>query len=295
MWHALIIGESLIDVIEGSEHCGGSPMNTAIALARLGRPTRFVTCFGDDDRGHVIREQLRAENVHLANDPLTACNTSTAIAKLAPDGSATYDIDLRWEPHQIDSRALADTAVLHFGSIAALVAPGCDLVEKTALALQGKAFISYDLNLRPSVTGTGVDVVNRVTRLAGLSTLVKASDQDLKALFPNRSVEESAHYLLNLGPKAVIVTRGSTGSTWYGKLFTVPIAATPVDVVDSIAAGDTFSAALIDALWDTGVFKDPRPLTLVEIEAALRHATKAADVTVTREGADPPHKSELSV
>ncbi len=292
--HALVIGESLIDVIDGSDHAGGSPMNTAIALARLGRPTRFATCFGDDKYGQLIREKLRAENVHLANDPLAKGPTSTAIATVAPDGSATYDIDLNWTPHRIDPRVLDSTAVLHIGSIAALVTPGCELVESTAIALQGRAWISYDLNLRPAVTGAGFDVVSRVERLGAISTLIKASDQDLKALYPNRTVEESAQHLLSLGgPKAVVVTRGPKGSTWYGRRFTVPIAAPSVHVVDSIAAGDTFSAALIDALWDMRVFEDPRPLTLPEIERVLAHATNAANITVTREGADPPRRSEI--
>lgn len=292
--HALVIGESLIDVIEGTEHWGGSPMNTAIALARLDRHTRFATCFGNDERGRQIREQLRAEDVHLANDPLTKAATSTAIATVAPDGSATYDIDLNWQPRHIDPRVLETTAVLHIGSIAALIGPGCDLVENTAKALQGKAWISYDLNLRPNLTGCGIDVVNRVERLTALSTLVKASDQDLKALYPNQEIEAAAQHLLRLGPKAVVVTRGSQGSTWYGQRFTVPIAAPGVHVVDSIAAGDTFSAALIDALWDMHIFEAPRPLTFPEIERVLAHATKAANITVTREGADPPRRSELS-
>lgn len=291
--HALVIGESLIDVIEGNEHWGGSPMNTAIAIARLGRPTRFATCFGKDERGQQIREQLRSEGVHLASDPLTEATTSTAIATVAPDGSATYDIDLNWDPHHIDPRVLDNTAVLHIGSIAALIEPGCQLVENTAEALVGKAWISYDLNLRPSVTGTGIEIVNKIEHLTSLSTLVKASDQDLKAIYPNQSIEDSAQHLLRLGPKAVVVTRGPKGSTWYGQRFTVPIAAPAVEVVDSIAAGDTFSAALIDALWDMHIFEAPRPLTLPEIEGVLAHATKAANVTVTREGADPPRRSEL--
>lgn len=291
--HVLVVGEALIDVIGGQEYVGGSPLNTAMALARLGRDTRFATCIGDDERGAAIRAKLKAEGIHFANDPIGSKATSEAIARVAPDGSASYDITLDWQPHAIDQRVLADTAVLHIGSLAALVEPGCTLVGRVVEALKGTAWITYDLNLRPDVTGTRSDIVLKIEALAGSCSLVKASDQDLKALYPQRTVEEAAHHLLALGPRSVVVTRGPKGSTWYGRLFTVPIFAPPVDVVDSIAAGDTFSAGLIDALWDLDVFATNRSLTLEEIQRALAHATAAANITVTREGADPPYREEL--
>lgn len=291
--HALVIGEAIIDVIDGVDHVGGSPLNTAVALARLGRQTRFATCLGNDERGHAIRDHLRHEGVHFANDPAGAARTSVAIADVAPDGSAQYDIDLVWEPRRTDARVLQDTTVLHVGSLAAIVGPGNKEVRRLVDALRGRAWINYDLNLRPSLTGTGADVVTQIEDLAAASQLVKASDQDLKAIYPNRSIEEAAHHLLNLGPRAVVVTRGSAGSTWYGRIVTVAVAAPHVEVVDSIAAGDTFSAALIDTLWDLGCMAEPRSLTVDEVSMALTHATRAANITVTRAGADPPHRSEV--
>ena len=156
--------------------------------------------------------------------------------------------------------------------------------------LRDVATISYDINARPAITGTGPELVALVERMVAVSDLVKASDEDLAALYPDLDLEVAARRLLTLGPVAVVVTRGPDGATWFADHAMVDIASLPVEVADTIGAGDTFGAAMIDALWDRGPLAD---LPAEEIADVLAHAARAAAVTVSRPGADPPYRSEL--
>lgn len=279
---ALVIGESLVDVVRRGpvevERPGGSAANVAVALARLGRPVRFATSYGDDARGRAIADHLRGSGVELAGDPLVLERTPTAVATIGADGSASYAFDLAWQLGEVEVGA---PAFVHVCSLGAVVAPGAEQVL-ALLDRVGDAVVTYDVNARPAITGTGPDVVARVEAVARRAHLVKASDEDLAALFPDRCVDEAAEHLRGLGPRAVVVTRGAAGATWFGETGTWSVAVPAAAVVDTIGAGDTFSAAILDALWD-GL--DP--------EATLTHASRAAAITVSRPGADPPTRAEL--
>ncbi len=163
--------------------------------------------------------------------------------------------------------------------------PGAADVRRLLDEVRGSATISYDVNARPAVTGTGPDLVAAVELVVAVADLVKVSDEDLAVLYPTFGVAEAAEHLLGLGPRAIALTRGEAGATWITNAGQVSVEATPVTVVDTIGAGDTFSAALIDALWDD-VDRDPAE--------ALAYAARAAAVTVSRPGADPPYRSELA-
>jgi fructokinase len=146
------------------------------------------------------------------------------------------------------------------------------------------ATVTYDINARPAITGTGPALVERVERVVAAAHLVKASDEDLEVLYPGRSLLDAAAHLLGLGPRAVAVTRGGQGATWLDADGVVEVVAPRVTVADTIGAGDTFSAAIVDALWDdTG--RDPAEV--------LAHAVRAAAVTVSRPGADPPYRADV--
>ena len=286
--HALVVGESLVDVVRRAdgtvtEHPGGSAANVAVALARLGRPVRFLTALGDDPRGRLVVEHLTASGVVLAADPFVLSRTSTAAATLGDDGSATYDFDLTWrlDPDRLPTEL---PHVLHVCSVGAVLPPGADAVASLADRFHGRALVSYDVNVRAALTGTGPDVVGRVERLAALADVVKASDEDLLALWPSREVADPAAHLRSLGAAAVVVTRGASGADWYADGGPAHVPAPPTEVVDTVGAGDTFAAAVIDALWD-GPATAPEDL--------LAHAVRAAAVTVSRAGADPPYRQEL--
>ena len=297
----LVVGESLVDIVHGPdgstvEYAGGSAANVAVALARLDRRVRFVTAWADDERGRVLADHLAAAGVELAGDPHVLDRTATAAATIGADGAASYEFDLEWRiPDVSDEPA---PLVLHTCSLGAVLEPGADGVLALVERLRDRASISYDVNARPAITGTGPDVVALVERLAAVTDLVKASDEDLAHLYPQLDEEAAARHLLALGPAAVIVTRGGDGAAWFAEHATVEAASLPVEVADTIGAGDTFGAAVVDALWERGLLgaerrPDLRRLDPGVIAEVLAHAARAAAVTVSRPGADPPYRSEL--
>jgi fructokinase len=297
----LVVGESLVDIVHAAdgeikEYAGGSAANVAVALARLGRPVRFATSFAEDDHGRLIADHLAAAGVTLAADPSAVARTSTAEATIGVDGAADYEFDLEWRlnPVEVDPAPV----VVHTCSLGAVLSPGADDVVALLERLRTHATVSYDVNARPAITGTGPDLIDRVERMAGIADLVKASDEDLEALYPQLDQVTAARRLLSLGPEAVVVTRGGEGALWVGPDQVVEVDSHTVEVADTIGAGDTFGAALLDALWDAGHLGADRrealgALDRGQIEAVLSHAARAAAVTVSRPGADPPYRHEL--
>src|SRR3990170_8289693 len=182
----LVVGESLVDLVRGgdgstTEFPGGSAANVAVALARLGRDVRFATSWGDDERGRVLGERLRRDGVELAADPYAVGHTSTALATIGADGAASYVFDLAWRLNRVESGL--DARVVHTCSLGAVLTPGCEDVLELLERLRETATISYDVNARPAITGTGPELVARVEAVAALSDLVKASDEDITALY----------------------------------------------------------------------------------------------------------------
>ena len=297
----LVVGESLVDIVrrqDGSTETfpGGSAANVAVALARLGRETGFVTSFADDEHGRLIAEHLSASGVRLATDPHVVPRTSSALATLQADGSARYTFDIDWRvgPVEVADPPLA----LHACSLGAVVTPGCEDVRALMSRLRGSATTSYDINMRPSVTGVGPAIARTVEETVALSDLVKASDEDLEALYPGESEAAAAARLLSLGPAALVVTRGADGASWYADDQAVAAPGVAVNVADTIGAGDTFGAAMLDELGTLGLLGGGvatiAAMTRDQVERVLDFATRAAAVTVSRPGADPPYRHELS-
>jgi fructokinase len=297
----LVVGESLVDVVRTlsgnlHEYAGGSAANVAVALARLGRPTRLATSFAADHHGEMIAAHLERAGVTLACDPAAVDHTSTAQATIGTAGAASYTFDIDWRllPVPDDEEPL----VAHTCSLGAVLLPGADDVLALLARLRARATVTYDVNARPAVTGTGPAVVGRVERTVGVADLVKASDEDLEALYPDRPYAESAAALLQLGPAAVVVTRGAEGALWLDREGPVEVEPRPVTVADTIGAGDTFGAGLIDALWERGRLGAEGRTALAalpraEVTEVLEHAARAAAITVSRPGADPPYRHEL--
>ena len=296
MTGVLVVGEALIDIVQRPdgttvEHAGGSAANVAVALARLGRPVQLLTAYGDDEHGAVLARHLNQSAVGIAGDPHSLDRTATALATLGDDGGATYTFDIAWRLNPLpDISPLA----VHACSIGAVLEPGADDVRRILERLRPQATVSYDVNARPAVTGSGTEVVRAVEDVVALADLVKASDEDLHTLYAGEPVEHVVERFLGLGPSAVVVTRGRHGATWYGGGGRVEVPAVDAEVADTIGAGDTFAAAVLDGLGDldalggrlTGVERD-------QVEYVLRHAASAAAITVSRPGADPPYRHEL--
>ena len=217
--------------------------------------------------------------------------TATALATIAADGSASYTFDIDWRLNPIPD--ISPVAV-HACSIGAVLEPGASDVRRLLEALRPNATVSYDVNARPAVTGAGPDVVRAVEDVVALADLVKASDEDLEALYPGEPVEQAVERLLGLGP---VGRRGHPRPARGGVVrpgTRVDVPAAEAEVADTIGAGDTFGAAILDALWDLDALGGRLTgLETHEIEGVLRHAARAAAVTVSRPGADPPYRHEL--
>lgn len=297
---AVVVGEALTDVIverDGTEarHPGGSPANVAYGLARLGRPTALLTELGGDPDGEAIRNHLASAGVEVRTAG-TAARTSTAVARLGADGSADYRFDLTWSlgPVVLERAPL----VLHTGSLATTVPPGAASVERLVRDVRAASTVSYDPNIRPALMGPAGALRERVERLVAGSDVVKASDQDTAFLAPGRTPLEVATHWLRLGPALVVVTLGGAGAVAVTRGGEVHVPAAPVTVADTVGAGDSFTAGLLDGLWHEGLLGGAaRPrlhaVAVDVVERVVRRATMAAAVTVSRAGANPPTRNEL--
>lgn len=296
----LVIGEALVDVVtrrDGrvDEAPGGSPANVALALGRLGHEPRLLTRLADDARGRAVRGWLEASGVTVT--AVHAPRTATATARLDADGSATYQFDIEWS---LDGAAVGDADIVHTGSIAALMPPGAVDVARAIDGLRDIALVTYDPNIRPALLGDAARVVRQVEDIVATADLVKASDEDLRWLYPAREPLEIAQAWRASGPSIVVVTSGEGGALAVAASGVATVEAERVDVIDTVGAGDTFMGALIDGLIRGGYRNararaDLRGISTDEIESILRVSAHAAAVTVSRPGADPPWREHLPV
>ncbi len=296
---ALVIGEALIDIVirDGEltgEHVGGSPLNVAVGLGRLGRGVDFLTHIGHDQHGRRITEHVHAAGVELVTGSSTADRTPTARAMLDEHGGATYEFDIAWQ--LTGTPEVPPPLVAHTGSIATVLEPGCRAVAALLDTYHPSATVTFDPNVRPSLIDDGDAARTRIDRLIERSDVVKVSDEDLAWYDKGHTPDEIARTWLDLGPALVVVTLGEKGAFGVVAGGSVSVAAPAVDVVDTVGAGDSFMAGLIDALWELDLLGAERRPDLRRIsESALTHALTTAALssalTVARAGADLPDRA----
>lgn len=296
----LIVGECVADIVRLPDeaprvHPGGSPANVAYGLARLGHRAVLLTQLGPDGNGRLIREHLASGGVDVRTDGSTAPTPSAAVT-LDGAGQASYTFDVSW--------TLAPVAVepapvhVHTGSIGAVAEPGSTTVLDIVRAARATATVSYDPNVRPALMGDHAAAVSRVEECVGLSDLVKASDEDLEWLYPGEEPERVAARWLERGPAVVLVTRGGAGALAVLPGGRITVGAPPVDVVDTVGAGDAFMSGTLHALAAHGLLGPGGRDRLHAVDRdvvtdVLRHAVASAAVTVSRAGANPPGADEL--
>lgn len=302
MDRALVIGEALVDVVaradgSASEHAGGSPANVAVGLARLGRPTVLATELGDDDFGELVAGHLAESGVALSEHTVQPGRTTcSARAVLDDAGAATYIFDVRWQPDL--SGISGEFLLVHTGSMAAAIEPGASAVLALLRGRRTRSTISYDVNARPALTGDADAARGRVREFAATSDVVKASDEDLAWLEPAMTWQDAAASVLALGPAAVVVTRGGEGAAVVTGEGLVATAAPRVDVVDTVGAGDSFNAALLDALWSQDLLGSHRRAQLAAFPLdgwrdVASYAARLAALSTTRAGAEPAYRHEV--
>lgn len=304
-----VIGEGLVDVVQRTSgieaHVGGSPLNVAVGLARLDHAVQFIGRYGRDAYGDSVAAHLKASSVMLPQGP-DALPTSVATALIDDDGAATYTFDLAWELPGLADRLsfmLQGTTLLHTGSIATMLEPGAAEVLAAVEHAHPSATISFDPNCRPSII-TDVDYARRQTeKFVTLADVVKASDEDLEWLYPGVDVLESARRWLSLGgsegPAMVVITRGAAGPWGVTAAGEAEFAAPKTAVADTVGAGDSFMAALLSGVVDRGLDgaqnrDELRALPAEGLAELLAHAARAAAITVSRAGANPPTRAELN-
>lgn len=294
-----VVGEAVVDLVRQGErepvaHPGGSPANVAVGLGRLEAPVRLITSFGRDEYGTLLADHLAANSVLLAPGSVHDRATSVARARVDACGTASYDFDIVWQLDE--TRPPTDSLCLHTGSIAAMLAPGALAVTSLLEQAQGRMTVSYDPNCRPSLMGDPGSARTHIESLVALADVVKVSDADLAWLYGTRDFADVAADWLSRGPATVVVTRGARGSYGVCRAGSTSIVATPVTVVDTVGAGDAYSAGLLNALHRRdllGTRDLAARVTPTVLAGVLSEASVISALTCARPGADPPTADEV--
>jgi len=290
-----VCGEVLIDELPSGAVVGGGPANTAKALARLGHEVAFIDGISTDAYGVKARAELAADGVNLSLAMTSDLPTAVAVVTLAADGGASYVFKLdKTATFDFNSSWLPDPSrykpqVLHIGTLATLVQPGADVLFDWALACADFAPVVFDPNIRPQVMSDRDKYVALVEKWIGISSVVKLSDDDFEWLYPGKSPESIANQWLQGGAALVVMTRGADGLIGYTSDGVVEVAGEKVNVVDTVGAGDTVGAIVVQGLITDGLL-NMRGSVLKDV---LHRAAVAAAITCSRAGAQPPYAHEI--
>jgi fructokinase len=294
-----VIGEVLIDLIpDGSDRTpivGGGPANTAKALSKLGIDTQFIDGISTDDYGQMAMDELVSSGVKLDYVKYSDKPTCLAVVSLSDSASASYEFVIEntatfdftsdWLPNPQTERP----SLLHIGTLATAIEPGASVLFKWAQSIAKIAPIVFDPNIRPAVINDRKQYLMQVERWVSISSAVKVSDEDIRWLYPGKVIYEIANKWLEVGVELVVVTLGEKGITAYRKNEQVSVDAVKVVVADTVGAGDTVGAVLVEAIVNNGLDK----LSGEVLKTMLNRAVKAAAITVSRTGANPPSKEEI--
>jgi fructokinase len=292
-----VCGEVLIDVLPSGPVVGGGPANTAKALARLGHDVHFIDGISSDAYGQSARSELLNDSVNLdlalASDKPMCTATVTLDAaggasyEFLIDGTATFDFAASWlpDPYRYQPQ------VLHIGTLVTVIEPGASALYDWAMQVAELAPIVFDPNIRPSVMPDRDLYEAAVEKWAALSAVIKVSDDDLAWLFPGQAIEDVANRWISDGAFLVVVTQGANGLMGYTSEGRVEVPGVKVDVVDTVGAGDTVGAIIVEAMLAHGLVELRGDL----LRSVLSRAAAAAAITCSRKGAQPPYKHELPI
>jgi fructokinase len=301
----LVCGEALIDAIEDADGAqrmmpGGGPFNTARALARLGVPAAFVGHLSTDTSGRRLADLLTADGASLAFASYGPEPTTVAVARVDSAGLAEFEFSVdgtsapNLTPAMIPDQLPPDVTAIHVGTLGLVLEPMASTLTLLIERHGGGRLIMLDPNIRPAVVVDEVRYRDRLDRVIGISTIVKASEADLRWLSPELGYQPAADLILNGGTRLVIVTLGPAGAYAITADCRVMVEAPQVEVVDTIGAGDSFSAALLAWLYDHDRLKAALKLSPDELRSALEFACLAASLACARAGAEPPTRAEMA-
>jgi fructokinase len=304
----LCCGEALIDMLprrtEAGEdafapHAGGAVFNTAIALGRLGRPTGFFSGISTDLFGDLLARKLSESGVSSEFAVRSDRPTTLAFVRLV-NGHASYAFyDENTAGRMLSPADLPDlkpgVGALFFGGISLVVEPCARAYEALMLREAPGRVTMIDPNIRPGFIRDEAAYRARIGRMIAAADIVKLSDEDLHWLEGPGDTDAQVQSLLGRGPKLVCITRGAEGVSGYAAGRRIDVAAERAAVVDTVGAGDTFNAGLLAALDAAGSLTKGAVAALSDdaIRAALTLGARAAAVTVSSAGANPPWADEL--
>jgi fructokinase len=294
-----VCGEVLIDLIPRGDKkvaiVGGGPANTAMALALLGFDSYFIDGISSDAYGQKAKAELLYDGVNLKYAHFTDKPTCTADVSLdaegvasyvfAIDGSATFDFSHDWLPDPLEIKP----AVLQIGTLATIVEPAAGILHEWAMKVAEVAPIVFDPNVRSSVMSDRDKYQAAVAKWTAISAVIKVSEDDLAWLYPDRDQLDVAAQWLEEGAALVIITKGSYGLIGITAQGSVSVPGVKVEVVDTVGAGDTVGAIVVEAIVERGLAS----LHGEVLREVLTRAAKAASITCSRAGANPPTRAEI--
>ena len=294
-----VCGEALIDLIPRGEQkvaiVGGGPANTAKALARLGFDSYFIDGISTDSFGGMIKDQLLHDGVNLKYAHYSDKQTCTADVSLDKagvasyvftiDGTATFDFTNDWLPSPEEIKPV----VLQIGTLATIVQPAADVLLEWAKRVAKVAPIVFDPNVRSSVLPDRPKYQEAIAKWAAISEVIKVSEDDLAWLYPEQDQIAIAEDWIKGGSTLVIITKGSYGIIGVTKDDVVSVPGVKIEVVDTVGAGDTVGAIVVEAIVERGL----EVITGDVLREVLVRATKAAAITCSRAGANPPTRAEI--
>jgi fructokinase len=305
----LCCGEALIDMLPRESrqgepafapYAGGAVFNSAIALGRLGVPVEFFSGLSSDLFGEQLRQALASSNVGSRYAVVSARPTTLAFVRLA-GGQASYTFyDENTAGRMLSETDLPplgdDITAMLFGAISLIPEP-CGSAYEALMCRECKRRVTMlDPNIRPGFIADRKTHLERIRRMVAMADIVKLSDEDLAWIGHEGVAEDLIRHWLADGVKMVVVTHGADGAVAYTKKHLVAVPSKRVEVVDTVGAGDTFNAGLLSSLHEQGALLKERLAALGEdeISQALTLGAKAAAVTVSRAGANPPWREEIA-
>lgn len=290
-----VCGELLIDILPTGAVVGGAPANVAKAIARLGYAVDFIGGVSTDAFGLMARKELERDGVGFEHSLNSKKPTCTATVTLDGDGSATYTFltentaTFNFEASWLPDPERLKPSVLYIGSLATIIEPASTILYEWAVNCGQFAPIIFDPNVRTTVMADREKYVTVVEKWVGIASIVKLSDDDIAWLYPHESMDEVAKRWIDGGVFLVVLTRGANGLIGFTEHGMEEVESAKVDVVDTVGAGDTVGAILVE-----GIIK--YSLTSLQghvLNSVLHRASVAAGITVSRVGAQAPHMYEL--
>ncbi|TPI38532.1 carbohydrate kinase [Mesorhizobium sp. B3-1-9] len=305
----LCCGEALIDMLprtttEGeaafAPYVGGAVFNSAIALGRLGAPAGFFSGLSSDLFGGQFREALGASKVSSTYAHTSPRPTTLAFVRLT-NGQATYTFyDENTAGRMLTIEDLpklgAEIEAMLFGAISLISEPAGSAYEEFMRRERQSRVMMLDPNIRPNFIPDKAKHLRRIREMMAMADIVKLSDEDLKWFDEAGSHEDVVRNWLERGPQLIVVTHGGEGAVGYSKAHKVTVMPQKVKVIDTVGAGDTFNAGILASLHEQGLLTKAAIGSLSEdaIRKALELGAKAAAVTVSRAGANPPWRHEIA-